>query len=64
MSTPFTEITTQHLLARIQDPELALLDIRPVEAYNGWALKGEPRGGHIEGAKAFPFQWTDRKSVV
>jgi len=46
------------MLSRIQDPRHVLIDIRPVAAYNGWALKDEPRGGHIQGAKAFPFYWS------
>lgn len=34
-----------------------LLDRRTIAAYNGWALQQEPRGEHIEGATAFPFEW-------
>jgi thiosulfate/3-mercaptopyruvate sulfurtransferase len=58
MQQQSAEITTSHLLSRIQDPRYVLLDIRPVAAYNGWALQDEPRGGHIQGAKSFPFHWT------
>ena len=58
MSTSSQEITTSQLLASIQDPNFILLDIRPIAAYNGWTLSGEPRGGHIQGAKTFPFRWT------
>jgi 3-mercaptopyruvate sulfurtransferase SseA len=36
-----------------------LADIRPMAAYNGWALQGEARGGHIAGAVPFPLSWFD-----
>lgn len=52
------EITTQEVIAQIRDPESVFLDIRPIAAYNGWALHDEPRGGHIEGAKTFPLKWS------
>src|SRR5262249_1317404 len=39
------------------DPSLRVVDIRPLAAYNGWRLRGEPRGGHIPGAAAFPSSW-------
>jgi molybdopterin synthase sulfurtransferase len=50
--------TTQSLKARAEDPRHTLLDVRPVAAYNGWRLSGEPRGGHIPGARSFPLEWT------
>ena len=39
-----------------------IFDVRPVDAYNGWTLKGERRGGHIRGAKAIPVSWTDEEN--
>jgi molybdopterin synthase sulfurtransferase len=42
---------------RLEDPSLALLDVRPLAAYNGWRLGTEARGGHIPGAAAFPLEW-------
>jgi 3-mercaptopyruvate sulfurtransferase SseA len=33
--------------------------VRPLAAYNGWRLGGEPRGGHLAGAVAFPAAWLD-----
>ncbi len=51
--------TIQALMACFQDPGRMLLDVRPLAAYNGWALHNEPRGGHISGAATFPRQWTD-----
>ncbi len=50
-------ISTAELHRRLTDPELALVDVRPLPAYNGWRLAGEARGGHIPGAVAFPAAW-------
>jgi 3-mercaptopyruvate sulfurtransferase SseA len=50
-------ITTEELRARLADPALTIVDIRPLAAYNGWRLGGEARGGHIPGAVAFPWAW-------
>jgi molybdopterin synthase sulfurtransferase len=50
-------ISTEELKDKMMDPELKLVDIRPVEAYNGWQLHNEIRGGHIQGAKSLPFKW-------
>lgn len=38
-------------------PHLKIIDIRPVEAYNGWQLHNEARCGHIAGAKSLPSKW-------
>ncbi len=42
----------------IDNPFGVLFDVRPLEAYNGWPLKGEVRGGHIKEAQAVPLKWT------
>jgi 3-mercaptopyruvate sulfurtransferase SseA len=36
-----------------------VIDVRPMAAYNGWALQREVRGGHIAGAIPFPLSWFD-----
>jgi 3-mercaptopyruvate sulfurtransferase SseA len=36
-----------------------LIDVRPMAAYNGWALRQEVRSGHIDGALPFPLSWLD-----
>ncbi len=51
-------IETQELLSLLKNPHVKLLDLRQIDAYNGWPLAGEKRGGHIPGAKALPFAWT------
>mgnify|MGYP006301878563 CR=1 FL=1 len=50
-------ISTSDLLEWIHLSSGRLLDIRPVEAFNGWTLLGESRGGHIRGATTVPVKW-------
>src|SRR2546425_560822 len=50
-------ISTAELRRRLTDPELTIVDVRPLSAYNGWRASGEARGGHIPGAVAFPSGW-------
>lgn len=45
------------LRARLGDPTLTVVDVRPIAAYNGWRLRDELRGGHVPGAAAFPTAW-------
>ncbi len=52
------EISTEDLKKYIQNKSGWLIDARPTEAYNGWALLGEKRGGHIKSAKCLPLRWT------
>jgi thiosulfate/3-mercaptopyruvate sulfurtransferase len=50
-------IDTDAFCARLGDPSVAIVDVRPLAAYNGWRLDGEERGGHVPGAVAFPATW-------
>ncbi len=50
-------LSTPEVFAAIDDPAIQIIDIRPVDAYNGWCLKNEKRGGHIPGAKSLPAHW-------
>ena len=52
-----TAISTSELAERLSDPNVTIVDVRPLAAYNGWRLNGERRGGHIPGAVAFPSAW-------
>jgi 3-mercaptopyruvate sulfurtransferase SseA len=52
-----TTISTGELRGRLDDPDLTIVDLRPLSAYNGWRLEGEARGGHIAGAVALPSKW-------
>jgi molybdopterin synthase sulfurtransferase len=51
------EISTKELSVIYKLPEVRLIDVRPVDAYNGWQLHNETRGGHIPGAKSLPVKW-------
>ena len=59
MNSKLKTITTQELQNKLDDSSIKIIDVRPVEAYNGWALQNEARGGHIKGAKSLPFKWTN-----
>ena len=50
-------MTTEELRARLDDPNVVIVDTRPLHAFNGWRVDGAPRGGHIPGATAFPSEW-------
>ncbi|MDY0078294.1 MAG: rhodanese-like domain-containing protein [Bacteroidales bacterium] len=50
-------ITTNELVVFLENSATKLLDVRPVDAFNGWALKDEKRSGHIKGAKSLPAKW-------
>lgn len=52
-------ITTSDLEKNLSQPSLELVDVRPVEAYNGWKVHQEFRGGHIRGARSLPAKWTN-----
>lgn len=56
MSFP-KEISTKELLNKIETGA-RIIDARSSDAYNGWKMKDEPRGGHIKGAKSLPAKWT------
>ena len=51
-------LSTDELLAQLTNPDTQLIDIRPVDAYNGWPMEGEKRGGHIKGARSLPVKWS------
>ncbi len=56
MTTPVT-ITPDELARRLDDPSLAIVDVRRLSAYNGWRQGDDARGGHVPGAVAFPAEW-------
>lgn len=58
MPDQFQTITTNELINQINNPIFSIIDTRPVDAYNGWKMKGEVRGGHIKGARSLPVKWT------
>lgn len=58
MNKKVDSLSTNQLYKILKRQNVKLIDIRPVDAFNGWKLKGELRGGHIEGAKSLPVKWT------
>lgn len=50
-------ISTETLKESLNHPHVRVIDIRPVEAYNGWRLREEKRGGHIQSARSLPYKW-------
>jgi len=59
MNPNLIKISTQDLLANLDKDEVILVDVRSVDAYNGWEMQGENRGGHIKGAKSLPLKWAN-----
>lgn len=57
MSQSLENISTRQLVDLLGKAAAKVIDVRPVEAYNGWILMNEPRGGHIKGAKSLPDKW-------
>lgn len=53
------EISTQELADRLGDGKTSVVDVRPVEAYNGWSNDNESRSGHITGARSLPWFWAE-----
>lgn len=51
-------IQSGELKQYIENKKAWILDVRSVDAYNGWKFKNEVRGGHIRGAKTLPSKWT------
>ncbi|NOZ86956.1 MAG: thiosulfate sulfurtransferase [Deltaproteobacteria bacterium] len=56
-----TEISTERLAEVIGDGRYRIIDARRIDAYNGWCMKGEARGGHIRGAKSIPAAWSQQE---
>lgn len=59
MDNRFTEISTMELYERLDSPDVQIIDVRPIDAYNGWKLRSEERGGHIRGARTLPAKWSE-----
>ena len=62
-----TTLSTDGLRLRLDSDDVTIVDVRPLHEYNGWPSNGDPRGGHVPGAVAFPSAWlgsTDDAEVV
>ena len=63
-SPTIRSITAEDLGRRLTEPGLTIVDVRALAAFNGWRLRGEPRGGHIPGSVAFPIDWLTTVDAV
>ncbi|WHZ03542.1 sulfurtransferase [Neobacillus sp. YX16] len=50
-------IKTEDVQSNIGKDEWVIVDTRSNDAFNGWALDGVKRGGHIKGAMDFSADW-------
>ena len=50
-------ISISELADSLSSENEKLIDVRQVDAWNGWSLKGESHGGHITGATSIPLRW-------
>jgi molybdopterin synthase sulfurtransferase len=57
MEPNYQLISTSELTEFIKNKQGFVIDVRPVDAYNGWQLNNESRGGHLPGAKSLPAKW-------
>ncbi|HPE76144.1 MAG TPA: rhodanese-like domain-containing protein [Draconibacterium sp.] len=57
MASVINEIHTNELVEILGKGKSRILDIRSVDAYNGWKFFNEKRGGHIISAKSLPAKW-------
>ena len=53
------DVRTAELLSAINDNKTIIIDVRPIDAYNGWKLMNEARGGHIKSSKSLPAKWAN-----
>lgn len=53
----FKKLTTDELTQNLKSSDWIFIDARDTNAFNGWALDGAKRGGHIEGAVEFSANW-------
>jgi len=58
MTNEIYSLNTDELTKLLENQALKIIDTRPVNAYNGWKLQNEKRGGHIKGARSIPSKWT------
>jgi thiosulfate/3-mercaptopyruvate sulfurtransferase len=61
----YRHLDTAAVKARLHDPGWVIVDVRDSNAFNGWPLPGQKRGGHIPGAANIALSWVaeDMKGV-
>lgn len=55
--SPYSTMTTEDLQKNLGSEGWVVVDTRINDAFNGWALEGVARGGHIKGAVDFSANW-------
>ncbi len=50
-------VSTNEVVQLLNNKKTKIIDVRSVEAYNGWKLQNETRGGHINSSKSLPEKW-------
>jgi rhodanese-related sulfurtransferase len=53
MNDHLPEISTNELKEKLNSKNILLVDVRPVDAYNGWKLRDEPIVAISKAPKAF-----------
>ncbi len=53
------QVSAREVLSNLENQNVKIIDVRSVNAYNGWREQNEVRGGHIKGAKSLPAKWTE-----
>ena len=56
---PLNHLSTSEVKNFLEKARGFIIDVRLVDAYNGWKLQNEKRGGHITGARSLPAKWAD-----
>lgn len=58
-SSQIIVVQTEEVEKALKDPNSLVIDARINDAYNGWALDGAKRGGHLPNAIDFSAIWLD-----
>lgn len=53
-------ITSEEVEKILDNQEYVIVDSRENDAYNGWAIDGIKRGGHLKGATDFSSAWLEK----
>ena len=51
-------VSTEFVLDSLIKPNCQIIDVRAIDAYNGWMQDEDLRGGHIPGARSLPVKWS------
>ncbi|MDB2384264.1 rhodanese-like domain-containing protein [Endozoicomonas sp.] len=61
-SAHYKTANTEQVVKALNDDDWVVVDTRLNDAFNGWALEGVSRGGHIDGAVDFSANWLKVKA--